>query len=201
MSTFKLTQTGTQMQADLDKVEGMANIKSVGSGLSLSGAGQLSASGGSLPTGGTAGQVLTKVDGTDYNTQWANAGGGGVSFGKVYLHQSSEYGDYSNFSIVYADGTSAGQSDWYQSEPGVMCIDTNGPFRIEYNIPQVVKGANILYGSNPSGIDGVPFFDLLTANVIIIHNKVVTGTYISVPMFTLIGKDLHITYVDTGLNS
>lgn len=47
MANTTLTQTGAQVQADLDKVEGLANIKSVGSGLSLSSAGQLSASGGS----------------------------------------------------------------------------------------------------------------------------------------------------------
>lgn len=32
-----------------------------------------------VPTGGTAGQVLTKVDGTNYNTQWATPGGGGLA--------------------------------------------------------------------------------------------------------------------------
>lgn len=31
------------------------------------------ANGQGVPTGGTAGQVLTKVDGTDYNTAWGNA--------------------------------------------------------------------------------------------------------------------------------
>jgi hypothetical protein len=30
-----------------------------------------------IPTGGTAGQVLTKVDGTDYNTQWSTPQSGG----------------------------------------------------------------------------------------------------------------------------
>lgn len=30
-----------------------------------------------VPTGGTAGQVLEKVDGTDYNTQWATPAAGG----------------------------------------------------------------------------------------------------------------------------
>ena len=30
-----------------------------------------------LPTGGTTGQVLSKVDGTNYNVQWSTAGGGG----------------------------------------------------------------------------------------------------------------------------
>lgn len=30
-----------------------------------------------VPAGGTAGQVLEKIDGTDYNTQWATPAGGG----------------------------------------------------------------------------------------------------------------------------
>ncbi len=35
-----------------------------------------------VPTGGTAGQVLAKVDGTNYNTQWVtSSGGGGISDG------------------------------------------------------------------------------------------------------------------------
>lgn len=40
--------------------------------------GQDGADGQGVPTGGTAGQVLQKVDSTDYNTQWADASGGGV---------------------------------------------------------------------------------------------------------------------------
>lgn len=32
-----------------------------------------------VPTGGTAGQVLAKVDGTDYNTEWVNPSGGGYT--------------------------------------------------------------------------------------------------------------------------
>lgn len=35
------------------------------------------ANGQGVPTGGTAGQVLTKVDGTDFNTQWATPQSGG----------------------------------------------------------------------------------------------------------------------------
>lgn len=34
------------------------------------------ADGQGIPTGGTAGQVLAKVDGTDYNTEWVNQTGG-----------------------------------------------------------------------------------------------------------------------------
>lgn len=32
---------------------------------------------GVIPTGGTAGQVLSKIDGTNYNTQWVTSGGSG----------------------------------------------------------------------------------------------------------------------------
>lgn len=35
------------------------------------------ATGEGVPPGGTAGQVLEKIDGTDYNTQWATPAGGG----------------------------------------------------------------------------------------------------------------------------
>lgn len=43
-----------------------------------------------VPSGGTAGQVLTKVDGTDYNTAWQNASGGGTGGGQtLYSHTIS----------------------------------------------------------------------------------------------------------------
>ena len=43
-----------------------------------------------VPTGGTAGQHLAKIDGTDYNTQWVNApsgGGGGFTLPTVTVEQ------------------------------------------------------------------------------------------------------------------
>ncbi len=44
------------------------------------------ANGVGVPAGGTAGQVLSKIDGTDYNTQWvAPSGGGGGAQGVHYL--------------------------------------------------------------------------------------------------------------------
>lgn len=41
------------------------------------------AAAGGMPTGGTAGQVLTKIDGTNYNAQWSapSGGSGGTSAG------------------------------------------------------------------------------------------------------------------------
>ena len=36
-----------------------------------------------VPAGGTAGQVLAKIDGTDYNTEWVDQTGGGGGSGTV----------------------------------------------------------------------------------------------------------------------
>ncbi len=42
---------------------------------------------GGVPAGGTAGQVLRKIDGTDYNTEWATpAAGGGSTQGKQAIY-------------------------------------------------------------------------------------------------------------------
>ena len=52
-----------------------------------------------VPMGGTAGQVLTKVDGTDYNTEWKDAGGGGVKIVTGTIH-----GNLNNFPNVTVSG-------------------------------------------------------------------------------------------------
>lgn len=64
------------------------------------------AAGQGVPTGGTAGQVLAKVDGTDYNTQWVNPSGGGVS-----LHEFNHTG---TSGATYADNIAAALYNWYQ---------------------------------------------------------------------------------------
>lgn len=40
-----------------------------------------------VPIGGTAGQVLSKIDGTDHNTQWSTPSSGGGGFGEAELFQ------------------------------------------------------------------------------------------------------------------
>jgi hypothetical protein len=54
------------------------------------------ATGFGIPAAGTSGQVLRKIDGTDYNTQWANNGlpAGGTS-GQSLVKNSSTSGDAS----------------------------------------------------------------------------------------------------------
>ena len=61
-----------------------------------------------VPTGGTAGQVLAKVDGTDYNTEWVTPSGGGGS--TKIMHYVVPYNNISNLVISQTDGTS--QSGW-----------------------------------------------------------------------------------------
>lgn len=44
---------------------------------------------GGVPVGGTAGQVLAKIDGADNNVQWTTAASGSSAIGKNYLHNSN----------------------------------------------------------------------------------------------------------------
>ncbi|MEM8596672.1 MAG: hypothetical protein AAGF76_09420 [Pseudomonadota bacterium] len=46
-------------------------------------AGSVGPAGPGVPTGGVAGQVLSKIDGTEYNTQWVDQSGGGVDTAAV----------------------------------------------------------------------------------------------------------------------
>lgn len=59
-----------------------------------------------VPTGGTSGQVLRKIDGTNYNTEWVNNGLpiGGTS-GQLLIKNSSTSGDASWKSLTYASVT------------------------------------------------------------------------------------------------
>jgi hypothetical protein len=66
----------SSMVVNIDLTGGSGTI----SNWNLTVGGNLGTSGVGVPTGGTAGQVLSKIDGTDYNTQWVTpASGGGAS--------------------------------------------------------------------------------------------------------------------------
>lgn len=51
--------------------------------------GQDGADGVGVPAGGTAGQVLAKINGTDYNTEWVTPSGGGTASGTSYDNTTS----------------------------------------------------------------------------------------------------------------
>jgi hypothetical protein len=56
-----------------------------------------------VPTGGIAGQVLAKIDGSDYNTDWVDqSGGGGIPGGsdtEIQFNDGGSFGAISNFVI------------------------------------------------------------------------------------------------------
>lgn len=61
------------------------------------------ADGQGVPIGGTAGQVLEKIDGTDYNTQWVTpAGKGSISVAKAYGTSTSSV---ANTTVTLSWGT------------------------------------------------------------------------------------------------
>lgn len=66
--------TGAQGPAGNDGAQGPAGADGAPGAQGPDGA-----PGQGVPTGGTVGQVLAKVDGTDYNTEWVNQTGGGAS--------------------------------------------------------------------------------------------------------------------------
>ena len=61
-----------------------------------------------LPTGGTAGQVLSKVDGTNFNVTWTTAGGGGCNV--------------QTFGSSSSSGTFSGSSGW-QKPAGAKWVE------------------------------------------------------------------------------
>lgn len=88
-------------------------------------AGAAGAAGPGVPTGGTAGQVLSKIDGTDFNTQWVNQTGGGSSptttKGDMIVHDSSADQRLpvgTNGQVLVADSTQALGVKWAPAPAG-----------------------------------------------------------------------------------
>lgn len=79
------------------------------------------ADGQGVPTGGTAGQVLTKVDGTDFNTQWATPQSGGgnpiykvtdaATFFQTIRNNAYDTSNYFPLSITKLSASAGGTGD------------------------------------------------------------------------------------------
>ena len=78
-----------------------------GAGVSLVGpAGADGDDGTGIPTGGTTGQILAKIDGTDYNTQWIASPAATNSFATIAIAgQSSVVADSATDTLTLAAGT------------------------------------------------------------------------------------------------
>jgi hypothetical protein len=102
--------------------------RSVYSGALVGGpTGPTGATGPGLPTGGTANQVLTKINSTDYNTQWSNLSQSSLTgVGITLWAPSTSYtkGDLVNYlGVAYrristgTSGTVFDASDWHRQQP------------------------------------------------------------------------------------
>lgn len=78
--------------------------------------GQTGATGPGVPQGGTAGQILSKIDGTDYNTQWIDAPSGdlGEPDLTLYLYKPNKMG---NFNMNPKLTRSCSYVDWGDDSP------------------------------------------------------------------------------------
>ena len=93
--------TGPQGPQGEQGPQGIQGIQGVQGETGATGAtGPQGPAGVGVPAGGTAGQVLSKVDGTDYNTEWITPSGGGSS---ETLHQFAAF-DSSQDANVTATG-------------------------------------------------------------------------------------------------
>lgn len=111
------TATITTVNADVIVLDGVTISATVGA------TGPAGATGQGVPTGGTAGQVLTKIDGTNYNTEWDDpSGGAGLVDG--------DYGDI----VVSGSGT-------------VMAIDSGVIVNADVNASAAIDATKIADGS------------------------------------------------------
>ena len=84
--------------------------------------GTTGATGQGVPTGGTAGQVLSKVNGTDYNTQWVTPASGGGSGSSLQLTVNKT----ANQTIQNFSGTGLGDIVTFESNNGTGAALTGG---------------------------------------------------------------------------
>ncbi len=90
------------------------------------------AAGQGVPTGGSANQVLAKVDGTDYNTQWVNQSGGGGSSLSTAVYTGPTTSTVSATSATYVTvpvSTSYGTpASIYSNSNGVVTLGAAGTY-------------------------------------------------------------------------
>lgn len=80
----------------------LLNLQGAGNtSVSTDGAGNVTITGSGIPTGGTAGQVLTKIDGTNFNTEWVTPTAATSGQNIIPIPQfNDEDGGLANFTMV-----------------------------------------------------------------------------------------------------
>jgi hypothetical protein len=76
--------------------------------------------GAGVATGGTAGQVLAKIDGTDYNTEWITPSSGGGTWGSITgtLSSQTDLQAALDGKLSLTGGKMTGNIEWEQGEYG-----------------------------------------------------------------------------------
>jgi len=105
-----------------------------------------------VPTGGTAGQVLSKIDGTNYNTQWTTPTGGSGTFPSIELSVAnnvqqtiSSLFNSSNFTTLTLSGTNAGTLTGGNTWNGTtLTVGSTGAgwYQVTSNFVGVASGSN-----------------------------------------------------------
>lgn len=125
----------------VDAVAATGSLRTLGTGATQAAAGNTG-----LPTGGTTGQVLTKIDGTNYNTTWSDtnvttavilapatdtrnrisrtAGGYGLSI-QVTADAADRLRLKSDGTIEWGDGTTTPDTNLYRKAADTLASDDN----------------------------------------------------------------------------
>lgn len=111
MTTFNTNGTAVVFSASGTA----ASFSVTGSPVTFTTTGEPGADGVGVPTGGTAGQVLAKIDGTNYNTQWVDQTGGSglptqTGNGGRFLTTD---GTVASWATAITDGTNNLTTDFY----------------------------------------------------------------------------------------
>ena len=101
-----------------------------------------------VPTGGVAGQVLTKKSGTDYDTEWKDpaGGGGGTTGGKIRLVEETDQSVFPQYLFKNRYMAEA-QYTWNQSYSDVYSVPD---FDFNNRILSVVSDIKFTWNTDPS---------------------------------------------------
>lgn len=125
-----------------------------------------------VPVGGTAGQALTKIDGTDHNTAWTdtisdaivdftpNAGGGTISVPRRPLVMGGDpnwHAEWVGITDTFGDTTTDRSSLFEYTTSGMNIINPvpvgYQPWRYPVDTTQVTDGAKLYFSYDMSNVD------------------------------------------------
>jgi Collagen triple helix repeat (20 copies) len=121
--------------------------------------GAIGPAGPGVPTGGTANQVLTKVDGTDYNTQWVTPSGGVDNLGNHTATQNLAMGGNSitGANNITATGTATLGGNAYPTTTGTngQVLSTDGAGTLSWG-SAAGTGTKVVHHAFITGVFSLP---------------------------------------------